>query len=132
MSAFFKNCAPLVLLVCAFYACAPSSRGPLPHVPLAAGTPFPNIPHDDQAGGYALKCMHGYYAEQQIEKSDLQRTHGNELRPNPAGKGKIHTRYAKWWDGYVAGEYWGYTFTIHTRDDGVITNCSATQQLLKK
>jgi hypothetical protein len=57
-------------------------------------------------------------------------------RPDPAGKGKILTRYS-----YDTTEYTtmsktkvedtlGYTFTIHTTDDGIITNCSDTEQFL--
>ena len=121
-------------MACALCACAlDPPKGPLPRVPLADSKPFPDIPHDFQASGYALKCAHGYYTDKHIDKSELKRAHGNEARPDPQGKGKIYTRYAMWWNGLtIASEYWGYTFTIHTTDEGVITECAATQQLLEK
>jgi hypothetical protein len=126
--------AALALAVCALCACA--GKGPLPKVSLVEGRAFPSgIPNDFQAGGYALKCEYGYYTGQHIDMCALKRTHGGEVRPNPGGGGKIHTRYALWLDaGLFAppGEAWGYTFTIHTTDAGIITGCSATQQLLRE
>jgi hypothetical protein len=102
-------------------------------VPLAEKTPFPDIPHDYQANEYALKCVQGYYTGKHIDKSELKRTHGNGARPDPQGKGKIYARYAMWWNGFrIAPEYWGYALSIHTTDEGIITTCSATQQLLGK
>jgi hypothetical protein len=128
-----KNAALILAAVCALCACA--GRGPLPKVALVEGGAFPpDIPNDFQAGSYALECEYGYYTDQHIDMCALKRTHGGETRPNPDGKGKIHTRYALWRDaGLFAppGESWGYVFTIHTTDKGVITKCSATQQLLR-
>jgi hypothetical protein len=131
--AFLKSSVPVFLAACVLCSCAASMKGPLPMVLVTDGKPFPDIPHDYQAGGYALKCAHGYYAEKHIDQCDLKRTHGHDARPDPQGRGKVHTRYAMWWNGYrTTPEYWGYTFTIHTRNNGIITNCSVTQQLLEK
>ena len=124
----------VILAVCALGACA--SREPLPKVSLVEGRPFPRgIPNDFQAGGYALECEYGYYTGKHIDACDLKQTHGRGSRPDPDGKGKIHTRYALWRDTSLfapPGDRWGYTFTIYTTDDDIVTNCAATQQLLKK
>ncbi|MDR2056635.1 MAG: hypothetical protein LBQ10_12335 [Desulfovibrio sp.] len=127
-----RNAALPLAAVCALCACA--GRGPLPKVSLVEDRAFPSdVPDDFQAGGYALECEYGYYTGQRIDMCALKRTHRGEVRPNPSGEGKIHTRYALWRDMDLfapPGEAWGYTFTIHTTDADVVTACSATQQPL--
>ncbi|MDR2572814.1 MAG: hypothetical protein LBC94_00475 [Desulfovibrio sp.] len=130
-----KNVVLVFILACALCACGGGGGPLLPYVPQVETPSFPDVRPDYQAGGYALECEHGFYTGRHIEQSDLfKRTSGTEAFPDPQGKGKIHIRHAMWQDLGLLGiwpERWGFTFTVHTTDDGIITKCSATQQLLQ-
>jgi hypothetical protein len=129
-----------LLALCPLCACA-EGPNPLPHVLWTENAPFPDIPYDYRAGTYVVECMHGYYTGKRIDGSGLKHIHERDgPLPDPQGNGKIHTRYALWpdWDispkGLLESEsyFWGYTFTIRTTKDDIVTDCSATQQLLRR
>jgi hypothetical protein len=124
-------CAATVL---SLVACAPVD--PLPRVPLVENGAFPaGIPLDYQSGGYAINCEYGYYTGKNINEGDLAKTHGSSAQPDPAGKGKIYTRYSLTPDhSFLAfTDYdWGFTYTIKTDANGIVTECAATQQRVKK
>jgi hypothetical protein len=129
----FKNAVRVSLLVSMLCACG-GLYGPLSQVPLAEIPSFPDIAPDHQARGYALECQFGYYEGKHFEQTEIfKRTHGTDVYAEPQGKGKTHIRHAVWQNtGFgIFPERWGYTFTVHITDDGIITKCSATQQLLK-
>ena len=119
-----------------------------PYIPIVKDKPYPSgIRHSSVGEGGAILCQRGDYVGKHITDA-LKWTESLKSvpeRPDPEGKGKIHTRYVtsreyipppyhdpkissmEGWD-----EEWGYTFTVHTTDDGIITRCSATRQLLRR
>jgi hypothetical protein len=138
-----------VVLVISLCSCAAfrEFRESIPYIPIVKDTPYPSgIGHYSGGGGVAMLCQGGDYIGKHIDEA-LKKRKAYTLasvpeRPDPEGKGKIHTRYVTDWEYFppplyapsIPGtkEKWGYTFTVHTTDDGIITRCSATRQLLRR
>jgi hypothetical protein len=127
-----------LLAMCLLCACGLEGLNPIPHVLWTENAPFPDIPYDYLARTYVVECMHGYYTGKRIDESGLKHTHGrDDALPDLKGNEKIYTRYALWrdqifWTPESELNFWGYTFTIRTTRDDVVTDCSATQQLLRR
>jgi hypothetical protein len=142
MNIMMKNIGVAVLALAALCGC-----GPTVFIPEVKDRPFPNVGYIHGGGGVAVMCQRGDFTGEHIEKSIGWRyTIGLKEEPprsGPGGQGKIYTRYLQDYEdipppvgqekyGRKGREYWGYTFTIHTTDDGIITRCSATQQFLRR
>ena len=145
MNTSLENICLALLAVFLFSSCALLDS---PSIPKVEGKPFPNIGSDSRGAGVAGLCQKGNYVGKHISDTGLIRAYSwlkkEPNRPDPAGKGKILTRYMidqikipppmgheKY--GHPGWEdEWGYTFTVHTTDDGIITRCSATEQFLRR
>jgi hypothetical protein len=122
-------------------------RRSIPYIPIVKDKPYPSgIGHYSAGGGVAVQCPRGDYTGKHIDEALNEReaysSKNEPVRPAPEGKGKIHTRYVRDWKyvpppigtekygGKGTEEEWGYTFTVHTTDDGIITRCSVVKQYL--
>jgi hypothetical protein len=138
MKALLKN-IPLILLAafgtasCSYYV-APGGL-PIPTTP--ADKPFPRrAPRDSFASVSVWKCLEGKYTGLElIDKSA-------EGRLNPGGKGKIYefhvVDHVKTpplpsinFDHPEGEEWWGYSFTMYTTDEDIITDCKVTKRFLQ-
>jgi hypothetical protein len=142
----FAVVTAILLCSCAAFQEFRRSR---PRVPIVKDKPYPSgIGHYGGGGGMAVMCLRGDYTgehiDEALEKGKAYSSKNEPVRSDLGGKGKIHTRYIRDWDYFPppigmekyrdmgTKEEWGYTFTVHTTDDGIITRCSATQQLLRR
>jgi hypothetical protein len=136
MCALLRNVTVAFVAVCLICSCAGIFSGPyVPIVKRERGS-FPKEVPYTKGRGDALSCVEGAFTGKHIDDHALfWRLYGlknDPPRPDPEGKGKIYTRYVR--DTYrVIDDYesvYGFTFTIHTNEDGIITKCSAIKQYL--
>jgi hypothetical protein len=139
-----KNVGVAVVVALSLCSC---TFGPTSSIPIVKDKPYPSGIRYSTGGGKALRCQDGDYTGRHVADA-FKWTDSLKIvpeRPDPEGKGKIHTRYARdyahipppYHDPKISSmegweEEWGYTFTVHTTDDGIITRCSATRQLLRR
>jgi hypothetical protein len=129
-----KNVVIALSMMCLLCSCS------LPDIPVVEndGT-FPKFYVGTGFGsgmgaGTAISCMDGSYIGKRIDETMTYCRKGKEV-PDPEGRGRIHTFYGK--SAFPSStapnpsrHVYGYTMTVHTNEDGIITKCSATEQYL--
>jgi hypothetical protein len=102
-----------------------------PIIPAVEGKTYPNVPID-WGWRVAASCRKGSYTGKRIKDMGAYELKTEPPRPDPEGRGKVHTLYLKD-TGETddrSTEIYGFTYTVHTNEDGIITKCSVARQYL--